>query len=74
MPILFFPIIPKHKKNLKEPRFASMEDIKNATLSEQKAIPKNEFQTCFGNWKRHWYKSIISNKDYFERGNIVVDE
>lgn len=28
---------------------------------------KGQFQKCFGQWKDHWNKCVVSEGDYFER-------
>jgi hypothetical protein len=38
------------------------------------AIPKIEFEKCFKDWQKRWHKCIVSNGDYFEGDNIIVDE
>jgi hypothetical protein len=45
-----------------------------APLNELKAIPKIEFEKCFKDCQKRWHKYIVSNGDYFEGGNINVDE
>lgn len=72
-PCDFF-LFPKIKRTLKGRRFTSIYEIKSASLRELNAIPKIEFQKCFGDWKKRWHKCIISNGDYFEGDNIHVDE
>jgi len=44
------------------------------SLKELKAIPKNAYQKGFEDWKKRWYKCIISEGDYFEGGKIDIDE
>lgn len=73
-PCEYFFLFPKIKRTLKGRRFTSIDDIKSASLKELNAIPKIEFQNCFGDWKKRWRKCIISNGDYFEGDNINVDE
>ncbi|XP_029174521.1 uncharacterized protein LOC114943111 [Nylanderia fulva] len=55
-------------------RFATIEEIKAASLEELKAIPKSAFQKCFDDWKKRWHKCIVSEGDYFEGDNIILDE
>jgi len=64
----------KIKRTLKGRRFASIDEIKSASLKKLKTISKTEFQSCFEEWKKRWHKCVISNGDYFEGDNIVVDE
>jgi hypothetical protein len=47
------------------------DNIKNESLNE---LPKIEFEKCFKDWQKRWYKCIVSNGDYFEEDNINVDE
>ena len=51
-------------------RFATIEEIKSAFLEEMKTIPKSAYQKSF----EDWYKSIISERGYFEGDNIDIDE
>jgi len=51
-----------------------IEEIKTASLKELKAIPKNAYQKCFGDWKKRWHKCIMSEGDYFEGDKIDIDE
>ena len=57
-----FFLFPKLKKPMKEP------------LKELKAIPQNDYQKCFDDWKKRWHECIISNGDYFEGDNINIDQ
>lgn len=72
-PCDFF-LFPKLKRPMKGRRFATIADIKSASLTELQSIPKSAFQECFENWKKRWHKCIISEGDYFEGDNIVIDE
>ena len=72
-PCDFF-LLPKIKRTLKGRRFTAIDDIKSASPKELKAISKIEFKKCFEDWKKRWYKCIISNGDYFEGDNINIDE
>lgn len=62
---LDFFLYPKIKTNLKG-HFAIIEEVKSASLKEQKDIFKTQFQKCFEVQKKRWNKCVISNKDYFE--------
>ncbi|KYN09354.1 hypothetical protein ALC57_18530, partial [Trachymyrmex cornetzi] len=64
----------KLKRPMKGRRFATIEEIKAASLEELKAIPKSAFQKCFDDWKKRWHKCIVSEGDYFEGDNIILDE
>ena len=59
---------------MKEQRFATIEEIKTASLEEFKAIPESAYQKFFEHWKKRWHKCIISEGDYFELDNINIDE
>lgn len=72
-PCDFF-LFPKLKRPMKGRRFATIEEIKTASLEELKAIPKSAYQKCFEDWKKRWHKCIISEGDYFERDKIDIDE
>ncbi|KYN13102.1 hypothetical protein ALC57_14709, partial [Trachymyrmex cornetzi] len=50
-PCDFF-LFPKLKRPMKGRRFATIEEIKAASLEELKAIPKSAFQKCFDDWKK----------------------
>ena len=69
-----FFLFPKLKKPMKGHRFSTIEEIKTASLKELKAIPQNDYQKCFDDWKKRWHKCIISNGDYFEGDNINIDQ
>jgi len=62
------------ERPMKGRRFATIEEIKAASLEELKAIPKSAFQKCFDDWKKRWHKCIVSEGDYFEGDNIILDE
>ena len=47
-------------------RFATIEEIKTASLEFLKTIPKSAYQKCFEDW--------ISEGDCFEGDNIDIDE
>ena len=72
-PYDFF-LFPKLKKPMKGRRFATIEEIKTASLEELKAIPKSAYQKCFEDWKKRWHKCIISEGGYFQGDNINIDE
>ncbi|KYN14538.1 hypothetical protein ALC57_13259, partial [Trachymyrmex cornetzi] len=72
--ILIRSSVAKLKRPMKGRRFATIEEIKAASLEELKAIPKSAFQKCFDDWKKRWHKCIVSEGDYFEGDNIILDE
>ena len=61
-----FFLFPKVKVILKERPFYDIDDIRSNTTAALKAIPKNQFQNCFGGWIRHWHPCIVSQGEYFE--------
>ena len=69
-----FFLFPKLKKPMKGHRFSTIEEIKTASLIELKAVPQNDYQKFFDDWKKRWHKCIISNGDYFEKDNINIDQ
>ena len=72
-PCDFF-LSPKLKRPMKGRRFTTIEEIKTASLEELKTIPKSAYEKCFEDWKKRWHKGIVSEGDYFEGGNINIDE
>ncbi|EFN61457.1 hypothetical protein EAG_06045, partial [Camponotus floridanus] len=59
-------LVTKLKRPMKEERrFATIEEIKTASLEELETIPKSADQKCFEDWKKRWHKCIISEGDYF---------
>jgi hypothetical protein len=45
-------LLPKLKSDFKGRRIATIEEIKENSLRDLKAIPKQAFQHCFQNWKK----------------------
>jgi len=60
-PADFF-LFPKLKSTLKGHRFQTIEEIKENSLQDLRAILQNTFQ----NWKKHWERCINSRGEYFE--------
>jgi hypothetical protein len=60
-----FWLFPKLKMPLKESRFENCEDIMKNTTAQLVAIPKEDFQKCFQQWKDCWVKFVESQGDYF---------
>ena len=54
-------------------RFATIEEIKTASLEKLKTIPKS-YQKYFEDWKKCWHMCLMSERDYFEEDNIDTDE
>jgi len=63
-PADFF-LFPKLKSTLKGRRFQTVEEIKENSLHDLRAIPQNTFQCAFQNWKKHWERCINSRGEYF---------
>jgi len=57
-----FILFPKLKSTLKGRRFQTIEEIKENSLPDLRAIPQNAFQ----NWKKRWERCINSRGEYFE--------
>jgi len=51
---------------LKGRRFQTVEEIKENSLQDLRAIPQNTFQDAFQNWKKRWERCINSRGEYFE--------
>jgi transposase len=64
-PADFF-LFQKLKSTLKGQRFQSVQEIKENSLEDLRAIPKNAFQDCFRKWKKRWERCINSQGEYFE--------
>ncbi|KYN31622.1 hypothetical protein ALC56_14120 [Trachymyrmex septentrionalis] len=72
-PCDFF-LFPKLKRPMKGRRYATIEEIKTASKEELNKITKNNFLKFFEDWKKRWYKCIISDGDYFEGDKIDTHE
>jgi transposase len=69
-PADFF-LFPKLKSTLKGRRFQMVEEIKEISLQDLRAIPQNMFQDAFQNWKKRWEQCINSRREYFEGDKSV---
>jgi len=56
----------KLKSTPKGRRFQTVEEIKENSLQDLRAIPQNTFQDAFQNWKKRWDWFINSRGEYFE--------
>jgi len=54
------------KRDLKERRFDTLEDVIAASTRALNSIQVEEFQRCFEQWKQRLDKCISSNGEYFE--------
>jgi hypothetical protein len=61
-----FWLFPKLKLLLKERIFQTVDEIKENATWQLMAISKEDFADCFEKWKRHQYKCVISQGEYFE--------
>jgi len=64
-PADFF-LFPQLKSTLKGSRFHTIEEIKENSLQDLRAIPQNTLQDAFQNWKKRWERCINSRGEYFE--------
>ena len=56
-----------HKKGqMKEKRFADASEVKKKTLDVLNNISTEEFQKCFQQWEKCWYKCMESKEECFE--------
>ena len=67
-----FFLFPKLQRPMTERRYATIEEIKAASKEELNKITKNDFLKCSEDWKKRWYKCIISDGDYFEKDKIDI--
>lgn len=61
-----FFLFPRLKRNMKGQRFTTVEEVKQNSLHELKAIPVDEFTNCFEQWKKRLQKCITVDGNYFE--------
>ena len=54
------------KCQMKGKRFADVSELKEKTLEVLNNISTEEFQKCFQQWEKRWYKCIESKREYFE--------
>ena len=64
-PADFF-LFPKLKSTLKGRRFQTVEEMKENSLQDLRAIPRNTFQDAFQNCIKCWERCINSRGKYFE--------
>jgi len=51
---------------MKGKRFADASEVKKKTLQVLNNISTKEFQKCFQQWQKRWYKCIEPKGEYFE--------
>jgi len=56
----------KIKEILNGRHFGDIDDIRSNIMAALKAIPQNQFQSCFEGWTRRWHRCIASQREYFE--------
>jgi hypothetical protein len=64
-PCDFF-LFPRMKRQIKGRRFADVSEVKKKTLGVLNIISTEEFQKCFQQWEKRWYKCIEAKGHYFE--------
>jgi transposase len=64
-PADFF-LFPTLKSTLKGRRCQTVEEIKENSLQDLRAIPQNTFQDAFQNWEKRWERCNNSRGEYFE--------
>jgi hypothetical protein len=64
-PADFF-LFPNLTSTLKGQRFHTVEEIKENSLQDLRAIPQNTFHDAFQNWEKRWERCINSRGEYFE--------
>jgi transposase len=69
-PADFF-LFSKLKSTLKVRRFQTVDEIKEISLQDLRAIPQNTFQDAFQNWEKRWELCINSRGEYFEGDKSV---
>lgn len=65
-PCDFF-LFPKIKLGLRDTRFNSPEDARNAYLQAVEDLPKEEYRECYKSWFRRMNRCIEANGEYFEK-------
>jgi hypothetical protein len=75
-PSLFagFFLFPKIKEILKGRRFDDTDDIRSNTTAALKAIPQNQFQSCFEGRTRCWHRCIPSKGKYCEGDHTDIQQ
>jgi hypothetical protein len=54
--------------------FDDIDDIRSYTTAALKAIPQNQFQSCFQGWTRRWHLCIASQGEYFEGDHSDIQQ
>jgi len=60
-----FPV-PSYERPDERETFADVSEIKKKTLEVLNNISTEEFQKCFQQWGKRWYKCIQSKGEYSE--------
>jgi len=61
-----FFLFPCMKGQMKGKHFADVSEVKKKMLEVLNNISTEEFQKCFHQWEKRWYKCIESKGEYFE--------
>jgi len=64
-PCDFF-LFPRMKGQMREKRFADVSEVKKKMPEVLNNIITEEFQKCFQQWGKCWYKCIESKGEYFD--------
>jgi len=69
-----FFLFPKIKEILNGRHFDDTDDTRSNTTAALKAIPQNQFQSCFEGWTRQWHRCIASQGEYFEGNHRGIQQ
>ena len=69
-----FWLFPKLKRPVPGHRFDTIAETQVLSKQVVKAIPENEFNKCFDDWKKRWHKCIISGGNYFAGDEIDLNK
>jgi len=61
-----FLLFPCMKGQMEGKCFADVSEVKKKTLEVLNNMSMEEFQKCFHQWEKCWYKCIESKGEYFE--------
>jgi len=61
-----FCLFPPMKRQIKGKCLADVSEVKKKTLEVLNISSTEEFQKCFQQWEKRWYKCIESKGEYFE--------
>jgi hypothetical protein len=61
-----FLLFPHMKCQKKRKYFADVSKVKKKSLEVLNNISTEEFQKCFQQWEKRWYKCVEAEGEYFE--------